>query len=131
MTTLCTRLLGIFMFVSVFSVSAQAQEAQRSIIKVAGDVYRFQNNFHYSLVVVTDSGVVVVDPINAEASQWLIDNLNTITDQPVTNLVYSHSDADHASGGQVFADSGALVIAQANANVDGYWQQNFRIHLAG
>ena len=41
--------------------AAPAQEVKRSIIKVAGDVYRFQNNFHYSLVTVTGAGVVVVD----------------------------------------------------------------------
>ena len=45
---------------AVASVTTQA--ANRKITKVAGDVYRFQNNFHYSLVTVTNDGVVVVDP---------------------------------------------------------------------
>ena len=62
-----------------------AQETKRSITKVAGDVYRFQNNFHFSLVTVTDAGVVVVDPINKEASTWLKDNLSSISDKPVTH----------------------------------------------
>ena len=35
------------------STSAFAQEATRAIENVAGDVYRFQNNFHYALVVPT------------------------------------------------------------------------------
>ena len=39
---------------------AQAQEARRAITQVAGDVYRFQNNSHHSLVVATSEGVVVV-----------------------------------------------------------------------
>ncbi len=108
------RMVGLFSFAVVVTAAAQAQEPKRSITKVTGDVYRFQNNFHYGLVVVTDSGVVVVDTIDEGASQWLSDNLNTITDQPVTHLVYSHSHADHASGGQVFAGD-AQVIAQANA----------------
>ena len=99
---------------------AEAQEARRGITKIAGDVYRFQNNFHFALVVETETGVVVVDPINADASQWLKANLGDITDNPVTHLIYSHSDLDHASGGQVFAGD-ALVIAQANApqTIDG------------
>ena len=46
-------------------------------------MYRFQNNFHFSLVTVTDAGVVVVDPINKEASTWLKDNLSSISDKPV------------------------------------------------
>jgi len=101
--------------------AAQAQDVTRAITNVAGDVYRFQNNAHYALVTVTEEGVVIVDPINAEAAQWLTDNLSSITDQPITHLIYSHSHLDHASGGGVYADEGATVIAHANApdDIDG------------
>ena len=107
------RLFGIFLFACMFPIAAHAQDAKRSITKVAGDVYRFQNNFHHSLVVVSDAGVVVVDPISEGAATWLRDNLKTITGKPITHLVYSHSHGDHASGGKVYV--GAEVIAQANA----------------
>ena len=95
--------------------SASAQDIKRSITKVSGDVYRFQNNFHFSLVTVTSAGVVVVDPIHAEAATWLKANLSQITDKPITHLIYSHSHGDHASGGTVLQKGGALVIAQENA----------------
>lgn len=90
-----------------------AQDINRSITKVAGDVYRFQNQFHFSLVTVTNDGVVVVDPINAEAAGWLKENLSQITDQPITHLIYSHSHGDHASGGAALGAT--TVIAQENA----------------
>lgn len=95
--------------------SAMAQDIKRSITKVSGDVYRFQNNFHYSLVTVTDAGVVVVDPIHSDAAKWLKANLSQITDKPITHLIYSHSHGDHASGGAVYQGAGATVIAQENA----------------
>lgn len=98
--------------------AATAQEAKRGIVNVAGDVYRFQNNFHYSLVTVTDAGVVVVDPINAEAAGWLKENLSQITDKKVSHLIYSHSHGDHGSGGRVFQATGATVVAHANAPAD-------------
>jgi glyoxylase-like metal-dependent hydrolase (beta-lactamase superfamily II) len=101
-----------------FSLSAGAQDAKRSITKVAGDVYRFQNNFHYSLVTVTDAGVVVVDPINEGAAAWLKANLGKITDKPITHLIYSHSHGDHASGGKALLSGGTQVIAHANAPAD-------------
>jgi len=97
---------------------AQAQDVKRSITKVAGDVYRFQNRFHHALVTVTNSGVVVVDPINKEAAKWLRDNLKQITDKPITHLIYSHSHGDHASGGKALLSDGAIVIAHANAPQD-------------
>ena len=90
-----------------------AQGGNRAITKVKGDVYRFQNNFHFSLVTLTSEGVVVVDPINASAANWLRRNLNKITDKPITHLIYSHSHFDHASGGAEL--KAATIIAHANA----------------
>ena len=90
-----------------------AQGGNRAITKVKGDVYRFQNSFHFSLVTVTSEGVVVVDPINASAANWLRRNLSKITDKPITHLIYSHSHADHASGGAEL--NAANIIAHANA----------------
>lgn len=118
------KLLGVGIVVfwgCLGSLPSVAQDAKREISKVAGDVYRFQNNFHYSLVTVTQDGVVVVDSINAGAASWLKENLKTITDKPVTHLIYSHSHGDHASGGSVFKDAGARTIAQSNApdTIDG------------
>lgn len=110
---------GVMAVAAMMLSASIAAAADRAITKVAGDVYRFQNKFHYSLVTVTDDGVVVVDPINAEAATWLKDNLSTITDKPITHLIYSHSHADHASGGTVFGAE--TVIAQENApeKIDG------------
>lgn len=105
--------------VALATTSTVAQSPKRGITKVAGDVYRFQNNFHFALVVVTGEGVVIVDPINAEASTWLKSNLKQITDKPITHLIYSHSHGDHASGGKALGAK--TVIAQANApdTIDG------------
>jgi glyoxylase-like metal-dependent hydrolase (beta-lactamase superfamily II) len=93
---------------------AIAQNDNRSITKVAGDVYRFQNNFHVNVFVITEAGVVVTDPINADAAGWLKSEIAKMTNQPITHLVYSHSHGDHASGGNSYGKV-PTVIAQANA----------------
>lgn len=64
---------------------AAVAEDVRSLTKVSGDVYRARSNHHYSLVVITSSGVVVVDPINTTAASWQRENLGTITDKPITH----------------------------------------------
>jgi len=102
-------------FASVLAISsaaALAQDATRSISNVSGDVFRWQNNNHFGLVVMTDAGVVVADPINAEAATWLEGEIAKMTDLPVTHLVYSHSHGDHASGGEVFADTAEVVASK-------------------
>jgi glyoxylase-like metal-dependent hydrolase (beta-lactamase superfamily II) len=117
--TLAATMIGAAM-TAAMTLPALAQDAERSITNVAGDVWRFQNNFHFSVFVVTGDGVVVTDPINADVAAWLEAEIETRFAKPVTHLVYSHSHGDHASGGAVFADT-ATVIAQENApaEIDG------------
>ncbi len=102
------------------SAPAIAQDAKRAVTHIAGDVYRFQNNFHFSVFIETEEGVIVTDPINAEAAAWLKGEIAKQTDKPITHLIYSHSHGDHASGGAAFGDV-PTVIAQDNApeTIDG------------
>ncbi len=94
---------------------AVAQEApKRSITEIGENLYRFQNNFHFSVFLVTDDGIIATDPINAEAATWLKEQLNERFGKPVKYLIYSHDHADHIAGGEVFADT-ATVIAHENA----------------
>ncbi len=92
---------------------AQSQP-KRAITQIAGDLYRFQNNFHYSVFLVTPEGIIVTDPINSEAATWLKGELAKRFDVPVKYLIYSHNHADHIAGGEVFADT-ATVVAHVNA----------------
>jgi len=94
--------------------SVIAQEPLREVDKVTGDVYRFVNNNHRSVFVITDKGVVVTDPINAEAASWLKVEIEKLTNKPITHLVYSHSHGDHASGGAAFGNV-PNIIGQENA----------------
>jgi glyoxylase-like metal-dependent hydrolase (beta-lactamase superfamily II) len=96
--------------------AAQAQDApKREIVQISGDLYRFQNNFHYSVFLVTPEGVIATDPINADAARWLKSEIASRFGKQIRYLVYSHDHADHSSGGEVFAADGAIVIAQENA----------------
>ncbi len=89
-------------------------DAKRSITKIAGDLYRFQNNFHYSVFLVTSDGIIVTDPINADAARWLKAELAKRFNKPIKYLIYSHDHVDHSAGGEVFADT-AIVVAHENA----------------
>jgi len=92
-----------------------AQNPVREITKIAGDVYRFRNNAHFSVFAVTPAGIIATDPINAAAATWLKDEMKKRwPDKPIKFVVYSHDHADHISGGEVWADT-ATVVAHANA----------------
>ena len=101
---------------SLAAAQAQAQDApKREIVQISGDLYRFQNKFHYSVFLVTPEGVIVTDPIDADAAQWLKSEIAGRFGKPIRYLVYSHDHVDHSSGGEVFAADGAIVIAHENA----------------
>jgi glyoxylase-like metal-dependent hydrolase (beta-lactamase superfamily II) len=105
------------MAVSIGSIAAaQAQSApKREITQISGDLYRFQNNFHFSVFLVTPEGVIASDPINADAAKWLKAEIASRFGKQIRYVVYSHDHADHISGGEVFAADGAIVIAHENA----------------
>lgn len=96
-------------------VTPSAQAPVREITKIAGEVYRFRNNNHFSVFAVTPAGIIATDPINAAAATWLKDELKKRwPDRAIKFLVLSHDHADHSSGGEVWADT-ATVVAHENA----------------
>lgn len=111
------RPVVIFAICTCFSTAtgalAQSDDVRRSLTEVTGDVWRFDNNFHVSMVVVTEDGAVVGDPINAEAATWLENEISERFGKEVTYVLPSHSHADHGAGGEVFADT-ATIIAHQN-----------------
>ena len=89
---------------------AAAQEApQRGIVNVTGQLYRAQNNNHYTVFLVTPEGIIMSDPINRDFSRWLKAELATRFKVPVRYVLYTHHDWDHASGGVVWADTAEFV----------------------
>ena len=89
-----------------------AQEVKREITRVTFDVYRFQNQFHNNMFVITGDGVVVTDPINEAAAAWLKTEIAKITDEPITHLIYSHSHLDHAAGGTGYGAVSTVIMHQ-------------------
>ncbi len=111
------RILMVLLIALLGTGGAGAQDIKREITRVTFDVYRFQNQFHNNMFVVTGAGVVVTDPINVDAAAWLKKEIAKITDEPITYLIYSHSHGDHASGGTAYGDV-PNVIMHANAPED-------------
>lgn len=110
------RFMHILFVATLFfwGISFAQADAKRSISKITGDLYRFQNDFHYSVFLVTADGIIVTDPINADAARWLKMELTKRFNKPIKYLIYSHDHVDHSAGGEVFADT-AIVVAHENA----------------
>ncbi len=105
------RTLGVATTLIIsFAVTAVAQPAvPRSIVNITGQLYRAQNNNHYTVFLVTNDGVIMSDPINRDFARWLKGEIATRFRVPVRYVIYTHRDWDHASGGVVFADTAEFV----------------------
>ncbi|MCZ6918642.1 MAG: MBL fold metallo-hydrolase [Gemmatimonadetes bacterium] len=74
--------------------------------QVADDVYRFRFNRHNALFVATPEGVVAFDPISTTAAAIYADEIKRLVpDAQLAAIVYSHRDADHATGAAVLREA--------------------------
>jgi glyoxylase-like metal-dependent hydrolase (beta-lactamase superfamily II) len=92
-----------------FATGAPPGSPGHEIIHLTGDLYRFRQIRHYGMFLVTPEGIIVVDPTNTEAATWLKAELARRFKVPVKYVIYSHSHNDHASGGEVFAETATFV----------------------
>ena len=103
---------------AVAPARAVAQDAPPDELReVAEDTYAFVSRFYVSLFIVTPEGVIATDPSSQqgpERAEAFKDAIASVTDQPVRYLIYSHDHADHATGGDVFADT-ATFVSHRNA----------------
>ena len=90
--------------------------AQEHVWKAADGVYRYgPGDGYYSMFVVTDEGVIAIEPVNIKHSQGLLKAIRSVTEKPVRYLLHSHNHWDHSKGGQVFRDQGAKIVAHEEA----------------
>ncbi|MGJ5640563.1 MBL fold metallo-hydrolase [Formosa sp. S-31] len=83
-------------------------------IKVKDNVYMVGDRT-YSLFYITDSGVIVIDPISEKHASATLKAIKGLTSLPVTHVFYSHNHWDHIRGAQVFKAQGATIISHAEA----------------
>lgn len=92
------------------AVATQAQaQPTRSIEQITDNLYKAQNDNHFTVFLVTPEGIILSDTINRDFSEWLLGELNSRFGVPVRYVIYSHHHWDHASGGQVFANTANFV----------------------
>jgi glyoxylase-like metal-dependent hydrolase (beta-lactamase superfamily II) len=89
--------------------AAQQPPPTRGIVNITGQLFRAQNNNHYTVFLVTPEGIIMSDPINREFARWLKAEFASRFKVPVRYVLYTHRDWDHASGGVVFADTAEFV----------------------
>ena len=111
MVSLATRFV-VTLALSLATALGVAAQDRYETTQIADGVYQFRWMFHNAMFVTTDDGVVVFDTIGVDAARQLAAEIQrTAPGSPLAAIVYSHSDADHATG------AGALLDAMGQAGV--------------
>ncbi len=120
---------GLLVAGSVASFATLAQTPQLKLTQVSPNTYYAeglfalgtplnQNFISNAGVVLAPEGVVVIDALGSPAlAQRLIEEINIITQKPITHVIVTHYHADHVYGLQAFRDVGAIIIAQEQGKV--------------
>ncbi len=101
----------------------------RDIVQIAGDLYRAQDGFHFTVYLLTPDGIILADPLNAEFAAWLKDELDRRHGLPVRYVLYSHHHWDHASGAEVFDDTAVLIGHQNFPTALAWGIENFPVQV--
>lgn len=105
-------LAGLAMVSGVVVAPLPAQAPPFETTRVADGVYQFRWQGHNGMFVVTPAGVVAFDPISAQAATTYGAEIQRVAPgAQLRAIVYSHSDADHATG------AAALMRAMNQQNV--------------
>lgn len=113
------KLLYLTMALTLWAGVVPAQDLSSHTTKVADGVYSFGDPAlgYFSMFVVTDDGVIVVEPVNTAHAEATLSAIREVTDKPIRFLLHSHNHWDHSGGGKVFRDAGATIIAHSEAYV--------------
>ena len=95
-------------------------QADYETTEIAEGVYQFRWSGHNGLFVVSDEGVAAFDPIGVEPAERFAQEIQRVAPGlPLIAIVYSHSDADHATGARALMNgmgqSGIPIIAHERA----------------
>jgi len=102
--SLIKLLTGVLLIVGF---TAQALEIE----ELGGGLYRFIDDRHRSVFLITPQGAIVTDPLNKKAATWLHEEIKTRFNVPVKYVIYSHNHSDHIYGAEVFKSPHTTFVA--------------------
>jgi len=102
--------------------SAQEEPARFEVIKISDQIYVHRDNWHTNLFLITEEGIVVVDPLNPEAGANLAQELQRMAPgKKLLAIVYTHYHSDHAGGARplldVYGDDVPIVANKRTAEL--------------
>jgi len=84
--------------------------------KVKDDLYEIEGDGGNVAVYITDEGVILIDDKFDQDHQGIVDQVKSVTNQPIKYIINTHYHADHTGGNEKIRLAGSTIVG---ANVTG------------
>lgn len=105
---------GLFLSAAIESEGTPAPEQQPVItsIQVSERIWMFSGRGGNIGVIITDDGVVVIDTQYEDTAPAIVEQIGTLTDQPIRYIINTHIHGDHVGGNAYMQQYGAIIAHQ-------------------
>ncbi|OGU59056.1 MAG: hypothetical protein A2V66_15215 [Ignavibacteria bacterium RBG_13_36_8] len=106
---------NLLFLANISVVSAQEEYVPKNKLnKITDNICTFTGDYGNATVLYGDDGILFVDSKNPALFDDMLKQISVMCTQPVKYLINTHWHGDHVGGNSVFAELGALIIAQEN-----------------
>jgi glyoxylase-like metal-dependent hydrolase (beta-lactamase superfamily II) len=117
--TVVTRISAAVLFLLLAWIAYTQNQAppKLTINKVKDDLYEIEGDGGNVAVYITNEGVILIDDKFDQDHEAIVDNVKSVTSQPIKYIINTHYHADHSGGNTKFLPS-AIIISTANARTN-------------
>jgi len=125
--TLVARLSAGMLFLTLawIGYTQSPAPAKLTLNKVKDDLYEIEGDGGNVAVYVTDEGVILIDDKYDQDHQGIVDQVKSVTSQPIKYIITTHYHADHSGGNTKFLPTAEIIsTAMARTNILEHKQSN-------
>ena len=104
----------VFSFKVAYLSAQDFDSVEIKTIKITENIYMLQGRGGNIGVIVVKDGVLMIDDEFAPLSDKIKAAISKISDKQIKFLVNTHWHRDHTGGNEIFANSGAIIVAHEN-----------------
>lgn len=104
----------VFSFKVAYLSAQDFDSVEIKTIKITENIYMLQGRGGNIGVIVGKDGVLMIDDQFAPLSDKIKSAISKISDKQIIFLINTHWHGDHTGGNEIFANSGAIIVAHEN-----------------
>jgi cyclase len=124
--TLIARISAVALFLTLAWIAYTQNQAPAKLTlnKVKDDLYEIEGDGGNVAVYITDEGVILIDDKFDRDHQSIVDQVKSVTNQPIKYIISTHYHQDHSGGNAKFLPTAEIIsTAMARTNIVEHKQQ--------